>query len=137
MANGGYDSEGSLAVSKEVYASPTRTLVNLSGAKGSCATPTPSYPNICFAVDNFEDAFDGTVGVVWLSGGEERLEPHRNALSTSSGISKPSVIHLPLRNLGVRPAVLRLPAGIRLMTHPTGSSTLPQPLLFGTSAFVN
>ncbi|MEW5303188.1 MAG: hypothetical protein WDW36_005904 [Sanguina aurantia] len=61
VANGGYDSEGSLAVCKEVYASPTRTLVNLSGAKGSSSTPTPSYPNICFAVDNFEDAFDGTV----------------------------------------------------------------------------
>ncbi|MEW5309635.1 MAG: hypothetical protein WDW38_001511 [Sanguina aurantia] len=61
VANGGYDSEGTLAVSKEVYASPTRTLVNLSGAKGSSSTPTPSYPNICFAVDNFEDAFDGTV----------------------------------------------------------------------------
>lgn len=49
------------AVTKAVYASPTRTLVNLDSAKAS-QVPAPSYPSICFAVDNFDDAFEDMVG---------------------------------------------------------------------------
>ncbi len=49
-------------VSKSVYASPTVTAVNLDSSRASDATPLPCYPNICFAVDNFEDAFEELVG---------------------------------------------------------------------------
>jgi hypothetical protein len=54
-------------VTKQVYASPTRTAVNLDDSRGDAAQPEPCYPNICFAVDNFNDAFEDLVG-----GGQQR-----------------------------------------------------------------
>ena len=46
----------------QVYASPTRLHmdVNNSSSVGK-HLPAPSYPDICFAVHNFEDVFDEVV----------------------------------------------------------------------------
>ncbi len=62
MAEGRTWSADIKTVTKQVYASPTRTAVNLDDSRGDAAQPEPCYPNICFAVDNFNDAFDDLVG---------------------------------------------------------------------------
>lgn len=48
-------------VSKPVYASPTRVDVNLDSSRTGSAEPDVTYPQICFAVDNFDSAFDSLV----------------------------------------------------------------------------
>ncbi|CAD7701656.1 unnamed protein product [Ostreobium quekettii] len=53
--------DGAARVTKKVYASPTRSTVNLESTKMEMASPVPSYPDICFAVENFEDAFNSMV----------------------------------------------------------------------------
>jgi hypothetical protein len=45
-------------VTKRVHASPSTTPVNLDQTKSSDSAPSISYPNICFAVDDFVEAFD-------------------------------------------------------------------------------
>jgi len=49
------------AVTRPVYASPTVTAVNLDSSRPDAATPLPCYPDACFAVDNFDAAFDDLV----------------------------------------------------------------------------
>lgn len=48
-------------VTRQVHASPTVTVVNLDNSKHAAADPQPCYPNICFAVDDFESAFEEVV----------------------------------------------------------------------------
>lgn len=62
MAEGKLDGEGVRAVVKRVYASPSQTPVNLRKARAD-APPQPCYPNVCFAVDHEDEAFDAMVGV--------------------------------------------------------------------------
>ena len=63
VAEGQLDSPGVVAVTKRVYASPSRTPVHLGSSKsGAHSEPEPSYPEICFAIDNFDDAFEDVVG---------------------------------------------------------------------------
>lgn len=52
---------GVTQVSKPVYASPTRVDVNLDSSRTGSAEPDVTYPHICFAVDNFDSAFDSLV----------------------------------------------------------------------------
>eukprot|EP00884_Botryococcus_braunii_P018866 jgi/Botrbrau1/5663/Bobra.0071s0009.1 len=47
-----------LRVAKHVYASPIRMAMNVDNSKAAAEAPTTSYPNVCFAVDNFDDAFN-------------------------------------------------------------------------------
>ena len=49
------------AVTKPVFASPTETAVNLDSSRAEASNPATCYPQICFAVDNFEDTFDEMV----------------------------------------------------------------------------
>jgi hypothetical protein len=49
------------AVSRPVFASPTVTAVNLDSSRGEAANPAPCYPDACFAVDNFDAAFEELV----------------------------------------------------------------------------
>jgi hypothetical protein len=51
-------SRQSIHITKRVHASPSTTPVNLDQTKSSDAAPSVSYPNICFAVDDFVEAFD-------------------------------------------------------------------------------
>jgi hypothetical protein len=46
-----------LRVTKVVHASPSRTPVNLDQSKAAAAAPAPSYPAICFAVEDFAESF--------------------------------------------------------------------------------
>lgn len=46
---------------KPVYASPTITAVNLDSSRADESNPQPCYPDICFAVDNFDNAFENMV----------------------------------------------------------------------------
>ncbi|KAK9814210.1 hypothetical protein WJX72_002314 [[Myrmecia] bisecta] len=48
-------------VSKHVFASPTRVTVNLDSSRSGEEQPTSTYPDLCFAVDNFDDAFKSLV----------------------------------------------------------------------------
>lgn len=48
----------SIYITKRVHASPSTTPVNLDQTKSSDSAPSVSYPNICFAVDDFVEAFD-------------------------------------------------------------------------------
>lgn len=48
-------------VTKPVYASPTVTAVNVDDTRAGDAQPVSCYPDICFAVDNFGDAFEDMV----------------------------------------------------------------------------
>jgi hypothetical protein len=55
---------GSLTVvSNRVFASPSHAAVNLSDAtrRGSDGVPQPSYPDIYFAVHDYEDVFQASV----------------------------------------------------------------------------
>ncbi|KAI8473865.1 MAG: hypothetical protein J3K34DRAFT_518589, partial [Monoraphidium minutum] len=49
------------AVSRPVFASPTVTAVNLDSTRGEAAAPAACYPDTCFAIDNFDAAFDDLV----------------------------------------------------------------------------
>jgi hypothetical protein len=48
-------------VRKEVFASPYHVPVNLDSSKTQTASPAPCYPDVSFAVDNFQDAFESMV----------------------------------------------------------------------------
>ncbi|KAK9832071.1 hypothetical protein WJX81_004065 [Elliptochloris bilobata] len=48
-------------VVKAVYASPMRVQVNVEGGRSKSEQPLPAYPDLCFTVDNFEDAFRSLV----------------------------------------------------------------------------
>lgn len=45
-------------VSKAVYASTTKSQLNLNSKRADDANPTLTYPDISFAVENFEEAFE-------------------------------------------------------------------------------
>ena len=51
-------SRQSIIITKCVHASPSTTPVNLDQTKSSDSAPSVSYPDICFAVDDFVEAFD-------------------------------------------------------------------------------
>ncbi|CAN8244880.1 unnamed protein product [Cochlearia groenlandica] len=48
-------------VVKTVYASPSRVNFHLDSKKASEVETTPAYPEICFAVDDFDSTFDAVV----------------------------------------------------------------------------
>ncbi len=50
-------------VTKRVFASPIHTLINLDrpGSRVPQNESKPCYPEVCFAVENFEDAFSDLV----------------------------------------------------------------------------
>ncbi|KAM7266343.1 hypothetical protein ACFE04_004240 [Oxalis oulophora] len=48
-------------VVKTVYASPSRVNFHLDAKKASEVETTPAYPDICFAVDDFDSTFDAVV----------------------------------------------------------------------------
>ena len=55
-------------VRRQVYASPSRVAVNLDNkSKGTEEQPLTAYPDICFAVDNFSDAFKSLARLCHLS----------------------------------------------------------------------
>lgn len=49
-------------VTKPVFASATETAVNLDSSRASASNPAACYPDVCFAVEDFEDAFGEMVG---------------------------------------------------------------------------
>jgi hypothetical protein len=57
----GPTSAGVRLASHPVFASPTRVAMNLDASRTSAEQPAPSYPDICFAADNFEDGIDAMV----------------------------------------------------------------------------
>ena len=59
------------AVTHQVYASPYRTAVNVvnAAAKAHPAEQLASYPDICFAIDDYEHAFGDVVGRTLLMPG--------------------------------------------------------------------
>jgi hypothetical protein len=65
------------AVTKAVFASPTETAVNLDSSRAEASNPATCYPQICFAVDNFEDAFEEMVS-------NRVLESRLHALAASA-----------------------------------------------------
>jgi len=50
--------QSAIYVTKRVHASPSTTPVNLDQTKSSESAPSISYPDICFAVDDFVEVFD-------------------------------------------------------------------------------
>lgn len=61
VAEGRTWSSDMITVSKPVYASTTITAVNIDSSRADASNPEPCYPDICFAVDNFDKAFDDLV----------------------------------------------------------------------------
>lgn len=58
-----------LQVSKAVYASTAKSQLNLNNKRANDATPTLTYPDISFAVENYEEAFESLVCLfysMWL-----------------------------------------------------------------------
>ena len=53
-----------LQVRKAVYASTTKSQLNLTNRKVEESNPSLTYPDMSFAVDNFEEAFDSLVSLV-------------------------------------------------------------------------
>ena len=50
-----------LQVSKAVYASTTKSQLNLNKQRANESQPALTYPDISFAVENFEEAFESLV----------------------------------------------------------------------------
>ena len=50
-----------LQVTKSVYASTTKSQLNLNNRKAEQSAPTLTYPDMSFAVDNFDEAFESLV----------------------------------------------------------------------------
>ena len=50
-----------LQVSKAVFASTTKSQLNLNNQRADESNPTLTYPDISFAVENFEEAFESLV----------------------------------------------------------------------------
>lgn len=48
-------------VTKPVFATTTVMAVNLDSSRAEASQPRPCYPDICFAVDNFDNAFEDLV----------------------------------------------------------------------------
>ena len=65
VAEGSFNVPGMTAVTKRVYASPVTTSVNLErpDARAGIGSTRPCYPNLCFAVENFDDTFSDQVCV--------------------------------------------------------------------------
>lgn len=56
-----------LQVRKAVYASTTKSQLNLTNRKMEETNPTMTFPDMSFAVDNFEEAFDSLVSLNTLA----------------------------------------------------------------------
>ena len=67
VAEGRTWTPGMISVTRPVYASTTVTAVNLDSSRAKDATPQPCFPDICFAVDNFDNAFEDLVSCSSLS----------------------------------------------------------------------
>ena len=52
-----------LQVSKAVFASTTKSQLNLNNQRANESNPTLTYPDISFAVENFEEAFESLVSL--------------------------------------------------------------------------
>lgn len=52
-----------LQVSKAVFASTTKSQLNLKNQRVDESNPTLTYPDISFAVENFEEAFESLVSL--------------------------------------------------------------------------
>lgn len=61
VAEGRTWSPGMISVTRPVYASTTVTAVNLDSSRAQDSNPQPCYPDICFAVDNFDNTFEDLV----------------------------------------------------------------------------
>lgn len=69
VAEGRTWSPGMISVTRPVYASTTVTAVNLDSSRAKDANPQPCYPDICFAVDNFDNTFEDLVSC-WHTGSD-------------------------------------------------------------------
>lgn len=61
VAEGRTWSHDMITVTKPVFASTTITAVNLDSSRVEASNPQQCYPDICFAVDNFDNAFEELV----------------------------------------------------------------------------
>jgi len=61
VAEGRTWTEAIRCVTKPVFATTTVTAVNLDSSRAEASQPRPCYPDICFAVDNFDNAFEDLV----------------------------------------------------------------------------
>jgi len=61
VAEGRTWSPGMISVTRPVYSSTTVTAVNLDSSRAQDSNPQPCYPDICFAVDNFDNTFEDLV----------------------------------------------------------------------------
>lgn len=52
-----------LQVSKAVFASTTKSQLNLTNQRADESNPTLTYPDISFAVEDFEEAFESLVSL--------------------------------------------------------------------------
>lgn len=52
-----------LQVSKAVFASTTKSQLNLNNQRADESDPTLTYPDISFAVEGFEEAFESLVSL--------------------------------------------------------------------------
>lgn len=82
-----------IAVTRPVYASTTVTAVNLadSSSRAKDSNPQPCYPDICFAVDNFDNAFEDLVSSSSSSGGCDRVRCNSRSNSTLSDAAAAAV----------------------------------------------
>lgn len=63
VAEGRTWSPDMISVTRPVYACTTVTAVNLDSSRAKDSNPQPCYPDICFAVDNFDNAFEDLVSI--------------------------------------------------------------------------
>lgn len=56
-------SSSCLQVSKAVFASTTKSQLNLNNQRADESKPTLTYPDISFAVEDFEEAFESLVSL--------------------------------------------------------------------------
>lgn len=65
-----------------MYASPMRVAVNLDSSRASNAEPEKAYPDICFALDSFDEGQHNMVRTVGFKGFgslQRRLRASRQA----------------------------------------------------------
>jgi Uncharacterized conserved protein (DUF2045) len=64
-----------------VYASPMRVAVNLDSSRATDAAPAPSYPDICFAIDEFDETHHHMVRALPLPSGCPGCQPGDTTLT--------------------------------------------------------
>jgi hypothetical protein len=75
VAEGRTWSPGMISVTRPVYACTTVTAVNLDSSRAKDSNPQPCYPDICFAVDNFDNAFEDLVRHSWQNYRHQHTRP--------------------------------------------------------------